>query len=590
MCGVTRGAASLLLLAAAGACDGGATSGTVTPPAGTKVGAAPVESASAPTAAPRLRDFAPTDPTHVDLAFLVHGQAEAGWFTRGGGTLAIEIEQDAATDGGATAHVTTTLSAAPRTPATVVLPGRGSRALRVRAVAPAGATIESVRIKDEPLPKPEAGALAGALRGRSLAIVACDALHATHLGCYGSSNATSPKLDQLATQGVRFAAMRSQTSWTVPSIATLFTGRTQEQHGVRDVGQILDGELPTLAETFRAAGYATAAFLQNKLITQETGLARGFDEWQEFPGESRTLLLPALERFLAQPRAQPLFLYVHLLPPHAPYQPPPEFAGRFGAPKGSADGSVAFLAELAHRQPKANDSELATMRSLYDNHVAYGDALAGTVAELFFARGREQSALLFLSDHGEAFGQHEAVGHNTQVFDEMVHVPLLLIAPGAPLPAGSVVSAPVWMPDLAPSLRELFDLELEFDNEDDGSLDEAGRSFAGLLGATAAGVLPRPLTLSSRFIGNEQPQRAVVYGSMKLVSPAGRRITALYDVAADPGETTDVSALRPILAAALRDELARFAATALARKTASRFTPDAKLRAELEALGYTGDH
>ena len=107
---MTKGAASLLLLAAAGACDRNATSGTVTPPADTKVAAVPAESASAPTAAPRLRDFAPDDPTHFETAFLVHGHAEAGWFTRGDGTLAIkiEIEQDGEIDGGATLHLTTT--------------------------------------------------------------------------------------------------------------------------------------------------------------------------------------------------------------------------------------------------------------------------------------------------------------------------------------------------------------------------------------------------------------------------------------------------------------------------------------------------
>jgi arylsulfatase A-like enzyme len=556
-------AGSLLVAAAFGACDGRAVP-------------QPTTAAAAPE--PRLRSYPLAEEREFDLALLVDGAAEAALIAKTNGALVVTIEQD----GGATAEIRVEL-AGDGSPCQFVLPGAKPRAVRLRSTLPAGVELASLRVRDQPQ-EIGGGDAAGAWRGRSVAVVVCDALHAAHLSCYGADQPTSPQIDALARDGVRFAAFRSQTAWTVPSVATLFTGATQEAHGVRDVGQVLAATWPTLAEAFAAAGYATAAFVQNKLVTRETGLDRGFDEWREYPGESRNLLLPELEAFLAAPRNRPLFLYVHLLPPHAPYQPPPEFAGRFGQPKGAIDGGVRSLGELAQREPKASDPHVVTLRGLYRNHVAYGDALAGTVARAFLGRDPDRAALLLLSDHGEAFGQHEAVGHNVQVFDEMVHVPLVAVAPGSMTPAGRVVDAPCFMPDLVPTLVDL--CALPHAPEDDSSLRAAGRSLAGAFAPAVTEFAPRLQALSARFLEGDARQRALVFGRFKLVAPAGRRATALYDLSEDPSESADASARHPVLAAALRAELATFAATARESAAAGTFEPDAKLRAELEALGY----
>ncbi len=553
---------------------------------------------SPPTAESRLREIAVNHPRKPELALLLHGPAQLAWFASGTGTLRVTIESE----GAAATNVEIALTGEPRQPATQLLPGTGTRALRITAEAPADVSIERVVVRDEATSLPPAGSLAATLMGRSFAIVACDALHADHLSCFGSARATSPNIDAMASEGVRFASARSQTAWTVPSVTTLFTGLEQERHGVRDIGITLDSDVPTLAEAFRAAGYATAAFLQNQLVTRETGLSRGFDEWQEFPGEARTLLMPALEKWLAAPRAQPLFIYVHLLPPHAPYQPPAAFAAKFGVPQGEADGSVEFLGRLSRVTPHADDPRVVAMAALYDNHVAYGDSLVGEAARLFFAaRGSEQSALLFLADHGEGFGQHGAVSHNVLVHEEMVHVPMVLSAPGSALPRGRVVTTPVWMPDVVPTVRELFGLagtgsdagEASAANNvnapnhpDDPTLP--GRSLVGLMGLLRddeAGAA-RPLRLSARYVDGQPLQRAIVLGRWKLVAPFGRKQSALFDLTSDPLETTDVASDHPILTAALRGELAAWIAEGLTTPTSSGFTPDAKLRKELEELGY----
>ncbi len=530
---------------------------------------------------PRLRELTVSSAREAELAVLVNGSAEMGFFTRGSGPLEIEIVRD----GEAAVKSSLAVAGNARSAATLPLPGSGARALAVRVRAPPGTTLEAARVKDESPELPAARTIAGALRGRSLVIVACDALHARHLRCYGASRETSPEIDQLVAEGVQFTAARSQSAWTVPSVTTLFTGLEQERHAVRDVGETLDLKIPTLAEAFRAAGYSTAAFLQNKLLTRATGLDRGFDEWQEFPGESRALLLPALKKYLSAARERPSFVYVHFLPPHAPYAPPAEFSAKFGAADASVDGSVDCMARLNATEPKRDDPKVAKLAALYDNHVAYGDHLVGEVKRLVAASGADRWALFFLADHGEGFAQHGALGHNVLVHDEMVHVPMVLWAPSSALRPGSKVTPPVWMPDVVPSLAELFGLA--------ASRDRPDLSFVGLLegagGAAAAPAAPRVLRLSARYVNGQPLQRAILFGEFKLVAPAGRHASALYDLARDPDETTDVSADHSVLAMALRGELAQWVAEGVAPPTGAGFTPDAELQKELRELGYVGD-
>ena len=561
-------AARLALLAA------GCSRSPETPPAGA---APPPPAESAPEPPPaRLRELPIASPREAELAFTVHGAAELGLFARGTGALEIEIAQEGAPATQASLPTAGDL----RAPATIRLPGSGSRALRVRVKAPSPVQLETARVKDEEPRLPAAKALVGALRGRSLVVVILDALHAAHLSCHGYERATSPHADALAREGVLFTGARSQAAWTIPSVATLFTGLEQERHGVRYFNNVLDGSMPTLAEAFRAAGYETAAYVQNLLVNAEAGFARGFDRFEVYPGEARRLMPPATLKHLAEPPRRPRFTYVHFLPPHAPYAPPEEFATRFGAADGEVDGTEPNIARMGRANPRPEHPKVRRLAALYDNHVAYADHLLGEVVRTVAAHGRDSTAILFLSDHGEAFAQHGVLGHLWNVHEEIVHVPLILWAPGSPLRAGSLVNEPVWMPDLLPTLAELFGLDV-----DDGL---PGRSLAGLLEGGGAAAT-RVLRLSALYEGDVPRQRAIVFGRFKLVSPGGRRPIELFDLEADPGETRDVADAHPVVAAALRAELASWAAEGLVRSGASDFKPDAAMQAELKALGYVDD-
>lgn len=532
------------------------------------------ESKSAPPAAPRPSSAPATDgdadpslrPLNAaavakgDVAFVVRGAARLGLKVRGAGLLSVHVEQDPL------------VITAPRVEArgeasslSIDLPGRGARPIRVTWTLPAGVEVVAASVSDA-APE-EAGAarkFAGALAGRNVVVVLSDALHADHLGCYGSARATSPRIDALAKEGVLFRQVRAQSCWTVPSVTTLMTGLAQEEHGVRDVGVRLDDAVPTLAESMQARGYATVALVQNALVSKESGIARGFEDWREFIGDLRNDLLPSFQAAVSTRREKPLFAYVHLLPPHAPYTPPGPLGTRFEKPAPGADGSIAALTRLNRPGVSATDPAVVRMAGLYDNHVAFADVMVDELleaAEKAFAK--EKLAVVVLSDHGEAFGQHGRMGHNTQLFDEMVHVPLVIWAPGSSLPAGTTVDAPFCLTEFPALLRALLGDE-----------------------AAAAGGAPALQFLSARFLKSGPLQRAVVFGSWKLVGPWGRDGLALFDLAKDPGEKLDVSRDHPVLLAALKQELESWTARTRAR-AATAFTPDAQLQKEMGELGYT---
>ena len=405
--------------------------------------------------------------------------------------------------------------------------------------------------------------LAGSLAGRDVILIVADALHAHHLGAHGYQRPTSPTIDHLALTGTLFADASSQTSWTVSSVASLFTSLEQERHGLLYANQHLAPDASTLAELFQDGGYRTAAMIQNGILWSRrdqpdwpgTRLCRGFDSYEMFPDMDRVqqeldrLLTRAREVVLEEERP-PLFAYIHLLPPHEPYTPPAGFRDRFdpdyaGPVDGSLDSSLRVaLSHEGFDQPE----DLAHLVALYDEHLAYLDAELGRfLTELWAAR--PDSLVIFTSDHGEAFREHRNLGHGSQVHEEMVHVPLILSAPQSPLPQGRVCGSPPSLLDVLPTLVELCGLPQTRQTP-------RGLSLVPLLAeplTTPAAFEERGLLFTSRYKAAhpEQLNIALRQGNYKLLRHWKDQRDALYNVAADPLETDDISGQRPELARAL---------------------------------------
>lgn len=374
---------------------------------------------------------------------------------------------------------------------------------------------------------------------RDVVVVVLDALAAEELGCYGYERSTTPEIDAFSVDAVRFEDALAPATYTLASTASLFTGLGPAAHGVVGLRtNLLAGEHRTIAEEFRDAGWATAGFSCNHHITREGGFAQGFGTFEHYVRDRfdqhavpEAVLGDVLAWWDAH-EGERRFLYVHLLPPHQPYDAPPPHAARFGADRTERrEGMTDFLVELDRSGVPlaASDALVERIRARYDAGVHYADAVFGELLAALDERGaRDDATVVLLSDHGEAFAQHGRLLHGTTAFVEMSAVPLLVRWPGS---EGGARSETVRTRDLAATLAELHGVGWPADGT-------RGASFAGRLvgGDGADGEVPVALT---RSIGT-QPVWAVRDGARTLIEHRQSGTAQLFDRDRDPAELRDV--------------------------------------------------
>jgi arylsulfatase A-like enzyme len=421
-------------------------------------------------------------------------------------------------------------------------------------------------------------------------LVSIDTLRADHLAVYGYARSTSPFLDtSLAERGVVLENVVAAATTTDPSHMTIFTSLRPSVHGATAEVRPLDVPVVTLAEAFRSGGFATAAFTENGPLDYDRGFGRGFDEYLENKSPYIMAPLGQVDRTLGHARRwverngdRPFFLFVHTFQVHSPYAPPEAYRALFndaseGAPPRSAragrDSQVSDLVDDYDREIRYVDDEL---RAFFE-WLADEDLLANT----FF---------IVVSDHGEGFYEHGALGHGALPHEELLGVPLILVGPG--VTPGRRIAQPVAHVDLMPTLLDLAGVELPAHVE--------GHSFAKLLGGAApdGDGDPQPLfseawVLPERF---EPPSLAVRLGNRKLLrySSAGEITYELYDLKADPGEQNDLYGTGSESAADLRTLLDDYELGVRARRaelgssagTARPVLLDPDREQKLRALGY----
>jgi len=417
---------------------------------------------------------------------------------------------------------------------------------------------------------------------RDLIVLVLDALPAAALGCYGAESDCTPNIDALARDGLRFDQAYASGSYTLCSVASYFTGLDPEAHGVRNASaNVLGQDHHTLAEALQAGGFRTAAFSCNPNVSAEGSFDQGFERFELYlrPSGGRhavpqACLEEALDWWRAH-RGERRFLYLHLLPPHAPYDPPEDSVAAQSARTRRGDGRLARLYELrdAGRALSEDDHDVQRIRECYDAGLAYADEEVGALlAELTEAGELEGTAIALLSDHGEAFAEHGEILHGTQVYTESLRVPLLLKWPSGPARAYEGLVA---LRDLPASLCELLGVPW--------SQAGAGGSF---LGDVLAAREPEAPAIVSRSMQNS-PGWSLRTQRWTLVQQAdGRR--ELYDRGADPGERVDLAEREPELTRTLARQLVtlRERAHRIGRQRASGERSTAH-QEELRAIGYS---
>lgn len=409
-------------------------------------------------------------------------------------------------------------------------------------------------------------------RVRNLVVFVLDAARADHFGVYGHGRATTPRVDRFAADATVFRRVRAEASYTFLSTSALFTGASPAETGLgARSGGIVPDSMELLAERARAAGYRTYGYSENPYVTADFGLSQGFDVFDEAysiedhvalepmsPDVDPAARLETLIRRAATGGDGPFFAYAHVLRPHNPYLPPAPFLGRFGsAERDRQFGENEKLTQLnAHGAPFAH-ATLERMRTLYDENLAYGDALFGEVLDALDAHAvAEDTVVVLVSDHGEAFGEHGAILHGTRLDDATLHVPLVIRVPGV---AAGEVSSPVQLADLGAALGRFVEGEParalpRLAEARDPSRPLLSWTFPRV-GRIAAWTPERRVVLDARtgrVVVHEDPS-----GRALEPDERGRALRRVLDVALAgwAGTARDVSAAPPEIAPARRAQL-----------------------------------
>lgn len=421
----------------------------------------------------------------------------------------------------------------------------------------------------------------------NILLIVVDTLRADHLSSYGYPRPTSPKMDALASRGVRFDRHRSQAPCTFPSMNSLLTSQPVETFFGQPQGDMgIPSGVATLAELLRTAGYVTAAFSASPIVRKNPthfnhtgGFDRGFDLfdddclWQDASCVNQR----ALAALAGHKTGEPVFLLLHYIDPHGPYRAPARgtarrrFArpgsGRRLHPEARSGDSHLAAARIDRGEPVGlGAADLAHWVDLYDDEIAYVDERIGELVESVERSARPSGTIVALAaDHGESFLEHGTLAHCRSLYDTEIRTPLVLLGPG--IPAGEVRDTLSENLDLVPTLLDLAGVPFAPEHFAGRSLRPAVESAQGT---------PSRLQASA-FAG----WRAAYDGRFKLMVNDAEGRLRLFDLNRDPGETTDLAESDRRTAAALRRTLAIERPAPTAALDAARET-----ERQLKALGY----
>jgi arylsulfatase A-like enzyme len=419
-------------------------------------------------------------------------------------------------------------------------------------------------------------------------LIVLDTVRADRLSLYGYGRDTTPNLARLARRGVVFEQARSAAPWTLPSHASLFTGRWP--HELRVGGdRPLDATYPTLAQSLAGHGYATAGFVGNTYFCNSWyGLGRGFAHYEDYyeqniivsPDEAfrctalgrwlirtvgtaynarpETVNTPKdaervnhdFLRWLSANRGRPFFAFLNYIDAHDPYITPPGFDRHFGLkPESAAD--VEIIRNWHHRHATtSSERNLTLVSDAYDDCLASLDENLGRLFDDLERRGILRDTLVIVTaDHGEQLGDHGLQGHGKSLYRGEVHVPLVLVGPaGIGIPEGRSIAGPASLRDVAATVMERLGLA--------ASSPFPGRTLAHFWEpGSQAGAVGRDEPILSEVSIKEKPSKhpaknlppaslgpmtsLLSEGKVYIRDAYGRE--ELYDVAADPDESRNLA-------------------------------------------------
>ena len=407
----------------------------------------------------------------------------------------------------------------------------------------------------------------------NVVLISLDTLRADHVGTYGYPKETTPNLDRFAADGIVFLNNYAQAPNTAPSHTSILASLYASVAGIWEHGGVLDPNVPMLAETFKEAGFATAAFVQLPSATYE----RGFDVYTGLShGASlrrrAESTMDSVREWVSAQTEQPFFLFLHTYAVHLPYSPSEELAEKFdpdydGPLETNLRGDL--IDQINDGEVEITDADLNHIIAMYDAEIAELDQDLGALFGWFEENGLiENTVFAVIADHGEEFGEHGIIAkHTYSLHQELIHTPLILFGGGIPI--GLRVDLPSRNVDVAPTLLRL------------AGIDPPAHYQGADLRPVWEGTERRPRVV----LAEKKRLKVFLDGAFKYYTD-GR----LYDLENDPFERENLVEARPELvlrfeelAAAWQIELDRLSMT-IAQGGEIRLSPEEIRR--LKALGY----
>ena len=413
-------------------------------------------------------------------------------------------------------------------------------------------------------PPQHASTTKAAPRPPNVILITLDTTRADRMGFLGSDRGLTPNLDALARHGIVFTRAYSQVPLTTASHTTILTGTYPQFNHVNDFGVPISPRLPYLPDLLHHAGYHTAAFVASLVLDPLDGTAPGFDRGFDLYDAGFRLRPRGADRYqtverrgeevvkhalawLSQNSRGPFFVWVHLYDAHDPYDPPEPYKTRYKT------------------QP-------------YDGEIAYTDSAVGKLLDTLREHGLYDGTLIaVMADHGESLGAHGENTHGVFLYDETLHVPLLVKLPGN-RNAGARVETRAQLIDVAPTILQVTGVAAPKQLQ--------GESLLKLL--PAAGK-PQPADRPA-YAETDYPHRAFGWSSLRALRTGKYLYIAapdreLYNQETDPAETHNLAAASKAVAETLDSQL-----DALRDKTGQTLVelanPDPEQMKKLEALGY----
>jgi len=374
---------------------------------------------------------------------------------------------------------------------------------------------------------------ASAPEGPNIILISIDTLRADHLGSYGYGRGTTPNIDKWAEKGILFENAYSQGPWTYPSMASMHTSLYPTQIGVENLDTKIHDSFMTLAEHMKNNFYDTHAIVSNIVVSEPLGFSQGFNTFDQgsirknFELSSHIVTDKAIE-YLSGKKGGKFFLWLHYMDPHYNYIHHQEYNYSEGY-SGSLGDNLSIKSLNTEKEP-LDEEDLIYIKNLYDEEISYTDNSIGELLDAVVELGlMDNTVIILTADHGEEFMERSRFGHGRTLFQELIHVPLIIYIPGNKDIGGRRVRSSVEVRSIGRTVLDLSGIantQVQGQNLLIAKDDDDWESHAYSQKPNGEGELPL--------------EEAIISDNWKLINNLGNGVYELYDLENDPDEKNNL--------------------------------------------------